>query len=73
MSCLRDFDETITVEDLHAGNVAVLRKIYEAFLQLFSGVSKDDMGHMDYYGLTELSYPELHEDSVPEFTFFRNV
>lgn len=72
-TCLRDFHESITPEDIQNANVVVVRKIFESFLGLFLGITKEEMSQMEYFGATELNYPELHEDSIPEFTFYRNV
>jgi len=45
----------------------------DLFVEDITGMTKDELSTAQFAGLEQLEYPELHEESIPELTFFRAV
>ena len=61
----------VSEDDIRKCDSAAIRRIYEAFIESLMGVTKEEMSQPAFSGLSALNYPELHEDSIPELTFYR--
>lgn len=71
--CLHQLGITVTEEELvhpekHADQI---RRIYEYLTELCMGVSREEIQQPAFSGLHQLSFPELHEDSIPQINSFR--
>lgn len=73
LQCIREMQIPMTEEDLQTGNAPALRRIFEVFIEVIMGLTKEEMSQPAFSGLNALNYPELHDDSIPELTFFRAV
>ncbi len=45
--------------------------VYETFLLLICGVKNEDLLKKQFSSLNALSYPELHDEAVPEVALYR--
>ena len=68
----RELKETPEAE-LDEPNPEVVRRAYTTVVELFLGVTPEELNQPKFAGLEELPYPELHEDSVPTLALFRAV
>lgn len=50
-----------------------VRSIYETFVELCMGITREEMNQPQFSGLHVLNYAELHENSIPQLTLFRNM
>jgi len=48
-----------------------IRRVYEQLVDLCLNISREEMNQPAFSGLSVLSYPQLHEDSIPQITFLR--
>ena len=48
-----------------------IRRIYEYMTELCTGITRDEMSQPAFSGLKQLTYPELHEESIPQINFLR--
>src|SRR5690606_21579802 len=48
-----------------------IKRIYECLTEICTGVTRDEMSQAVFSGLKHLSYPELHEESIPQINSFR--
>jgi len=48
-----------------------IRRVYEQLVDLCLNISREEMNQPAFSGLSVLSYPQLHEDSIPQITFMR--
>ena len=51
-------------------SVNLIRPVYESLCELCVGLTKEDMNQPKFAGLEALSYPDLHESSIPNLAFF---
>ncbi|KAJ0410990.1 hypothetical protein ATCC90586_007144 [Pythium insidiosum] len=73
IACIREMQIPVSEDELRNCDVAAIRKVLEVFIETTMGVSREEMNQPQFAGLSVLSYPELHEDSIPELTFFRQA
>ena len=57
--------------DLTSPEPEFVTNVYETFVDLLAGVSKEELNQPQFVGLGELEYPELHEDSIPRLALYR--
>jgi kinetochore protein Nuf2 len=73
--CLHELQIAITDEVL--GNPEKhkdhIRRILETLAELVTGISREEMNQPAFSGLSQLNYPELHEESVPQINSFRAI
>ena len=51
-----------------------LKDVYTTIIaELCTGISREEMNQAAFSGLTVLTYPELHEDSIPQINSLRAV
>ena len=48
-----------------------IRRVYEYMTELCTGITRDEMSQPAFSGLKQLTYPELHEESIPQINFLR--
>lgn len=72
-ACIREMQIPVSDEEIRNCEPLAVRKVLEAFIETIMGVTRDEMAQPVFAGLNSLSYPELHEESIPELTFFRTA
>ena len=75
LSCLRELQISIPNEALSRPeeHIDIIRRLYEVFIELCTGITVEEMSQPVFSGLSELSFPELHEESIPQINFFRSL
>ena len=73
VSCCNELNIPITENDLTQPHLSVVRTVYELFVELLTGISKDQMQQIQFSALDTLSFPELYEEAIPEVTFLKHV
>jgi kinetochore protein Nuf2 len=65
----------VTKEDLlHPENSRdTIRKMFEFLVEICLGIPRDELAQPAFSGLQTLTYPELHEESIPHLNFLRAV
>lgn len=65
--CLNELGIPATEEELThpEKNKEQIRRIYEVLTELCTGTTREELSQPGFSGLQRLSYPELHEESVP--------
>lgn len=48
-----------------------VRRMFEHLAEIVTGTSREEMAQPAFSGLSQLNYPELHEDSIPQINSFR--
>lgn len=48
-----------------------IRRLYDQLSEICLGTSRDELAQPVFSGLQALSYPELHEDSIPQINSYR--
>lgn len=71
--CLNELGISVTKEELLNPDKYKdqIRRVYEYLTELCTGITKDEMSQPAFSGLQQLSYPELHEESIPQINSFR--
>lgn len=72
-SVLRNMQITVNDPDIRKYEPPLIRRIFEVFIEKIMGITKEEMGQPAFSGLRALDFPELHEESIPELTFFRTI
>lgn len=72
-ACVREMQIPVSEDEIRNCEVGAIRKVLEVFIENIMGVTREEMNQPAFAGLSALSYPELHEESVPELTFFRTA
>ena len=73
LQCMSELRVPLTEAELDEPNPEVVRRAYTTVVELFLGVTPEELNQPKFAGLEELPYPELHEDSVPTLALFRAV
>jgi len=67
----REQNINVTEEDIRNCEPTSVRRIFEFFIEIVMNVTKDELSQPDLSGLTALSYPDLHSESIQELSFYR--
>jgi kinetochore protein Nuf2 len=73
VACMGELNIPITDEDLRKPNPATIRHIYIRLLELLTYITKEEMEQPHFDAIHVLEFPELHEESIPELAFSRNL
>mgnify|MGYP003883575667 CR=1 FL=1 len=71
LQCTSDMGIPLTESELKQPNFQVLRTVFTNAAESLMGVTADELNQPKFEGLDELSYPDLHEVSVPRLNLFR--
>ncbi|CAI5725010.1 unnamed protein product [Peronospora effusa] len=72
-ACLREMRVHVSEEDIRACDAGAVRTVLEAFIETTMGVTREDMAQIAFPGLSTLSFPEIHAESIPELVFYRKA
>jgi kinetochore protein Nuf2 len=76
ISCMAELGIQISAEELKTCPRDIVRRIYEALIDLCMGVTKEELYQPKFEALQaydDMPYQQLHEDAVPEIQFYRAV
>lgn len=65
--CLNELGILVTEEELShpEKNKEQIRKVFEFLTELCTGITREELSQPAYFGLKKLSFPDLHEESIP--------
>jgi kinetochore protein Nuf2 len=71
--CLHELSIPITEDELNNPDKYKdqVRRIFELLAEMVTGITREEMAQPAFSGLSQLNYPELHEESVPQINSFR--
>lgn len=70
---LNECNIPFNLEDLQKPHPTTIRMVYETFVTLLMGITKENLQQPQFNALSQLSFPELHEEAIPELAFYRNM
>ena len=74
LQCMEDLRISLQESDLNKPTIAVAQRIFEAFVEIFMGVGRDQMGQQPAFSLVEtLEHPDLHVESISLIAFYRII
>lgn len=73
ISCLTEVGIRVKSEDLLQPEEKKenVKRIFEQLAEICLGIAKEEMSQATFTGLQAMSYPELHEESIPQMNCFR--
>lgn len=71
LTTLKELDIPANSEDIKNPQAGSVRIIYENFLAYLMGVEKEHFSQPQFSAIDKLSYPDLHDESIPELAFIR--
>ena len=74
--CCKELEIPLTQEDLKEPTRQKMLSVYEAFVQCLMDVSREEMKQAPpnlEVAVNVFQFQELHEDSIPEMTFYRKL
>lgn len=73
LSCLNEVGIKVKAEDLvqPEEKKETVKRVFEQLAEKCLGISRDEMSQATFAGLQAMSYPELHEESIPQMNCFR--
>lgn len=73
IECVNNMSIPLTQAELRQPNFQVLRTIFTNAAEFLMGVTADEINQPKFSGTDELSFPGLHEESVPRLQLFRTA
>ncbi|TYZ67627.1 hypothetical protein PybrP1_000871 [[Pythium] brassicae (nom. inval.)] len=70
-ACIREMQIPVAEDEIRACEPVAIRKVLEVFIESIAGATREELNQPAFAGLGALTYPELHEESIPELAFFR--
>lgn len=71
LQCLDDLRIPVTDAELQKPTSAAIQKIYEAFVDIFMGIPREQYSQVNFSGLNRLEYPDIHVDATSLLSFCR--
>jgi kinetochore protein Nuf2 len=71
--CLNELGLSVSEDELvnPDKNKDQIRRVYEYLTEYCTGTTREEMSQPAFCGLSKLTYPELHEESIPQINSFR--
>ena len=71
--CLNELGLSVTEDELvhPEKNKDQIRRVYEYLTEYCTGITREEMSQPAFCGLSKLTFPELHEESIPQINSFR--
>ena len=75
LQCMSELSVPLTELDIKEPekNKANIKRAMFHLVELCTGVTRESLATPAHAGLSQISYPELHEESIPELAYFRAV
>lgn len=71
IGCMPNLGIHMSESDLTSPEPEFVTNVYETFVDLLAGITKEELNQPQFIGLGELDHPELHEDSIPRLALYR--
>ncbi len=69
--CLNELGIDVTEQSFTKPSATFMKNLYRQLLEMIAVVRKEELDQPHFEGISILSYPELHEESIPELAFSR--
>ncbi len=69
LECLEQLNITANLEELKHPSPPLVCSMMEQFVFRLMGESREDMRQPKFDAVSLIEFPDLHEESLPEFTF----
>lgn len=73
LACLKELNIPLTLDELKNPDAKRMREVYEVFVEVLMGVSKDDLRQPQFGAMDAFKYPELHEESISEISMCKTM
>ncbi|KAI8622594.1 Nuf2 family-domain-containing protein [Chytriomyces sp. MP71] len=73
VACMSDLHIPLTLEDLERPTPARMAAVFEAFTDMFMGVSRDHFATPNFAVVDLLEHPDLHQEDVALMGFYRQL
>jgi kinetochore protein Nuf2 len=73
LQCMEELRIPLTEQELNKISPMKMIKIYESFLDILMGVTREELEQPHFSILENLENPELHQQSLADITFFRHL
>ena len=71
IECVNNMSISLSEAELRQPNFHVLRSVFTNAAEFLMGVTSEEINQPKFSGSDELSFPSLHEESVPRLQIFR--
>jgi kinetochore protein Nuf2 len=71
VQCCNEIGIPLTEDDIKNPHPTTIRNVFENFVWFLAGVKKEDLQQPRFRAMESLSYPEIHDEAIPELAFYR--
>lgn len=71
LQCMDELNIPFNENELLKPNLPTVIRIYEFFLEMFTGATKDSWSNPNFEALEILEHPEIHQESISQMCLFR--
>lgn len=71
LECMKELKVDLSEEELNSPTPELITRVFESLLEVCMGIAKEELNQPKFSGLGALSFPELHEESIPKLSLFR--
>ena len=73
LSCMSELQIPLSEEELKGASAEVVHRVFETVVDICMGVTKDELDQPAAAGLQALEFGQLHDESIPQLSFFRAI
>ena len=73
LSCMNELQIPLSEEELKGASAEVVHRVFEYVVDICMGITKEELDQPAAAGLQALEYGELHDESIPQLSFFRAI
>eukprot|EP00898_Chlorokybus_atmophyticus_P007462 jgi/Chlat1/7717/Chrsp66S07191 len=73
LACLQELELPLSEQDLLKPSYEVVKPVYDGFLHLLMGMTREELQQPVFSAINELEYPEMHDESIGHLAFDRAV
>ena len=73
VACMSELGIEVTEQEVINPKPVIVHEVYVKLTEYCMGITAEEMSQGKFEGLAALSFPELHERSVPEIAYWRTV
>lgn len=73
VQCMNDLQIPFSEDDIRKPSPARVVALLDTFLDMFMGISREQLSQPNFTVMEMLEYPDLHQDSLALMAFYRQV
>ena len=73
VACMSELGIELTEQEVVSPKPRIVHEVYVKLAEYCMGITAEEMSQGKFEGLAALSFPELHERSVPEIAYWRTI